>query len=272
MKELRIILQLAKEIGFVKTSVILLIALGIVGGGSFWLGKSNSITNISQVVGAASSETASAYSALADSEIPNKNVCEVKKFSDHEEDWLFNEFKKDGEGYYCPKWNSGFLSPDMWYRNDINADFAKIRFVYEVKNNDSKQIEPASFIFSFGESPRLMRVYIPERNPQLIGSESIVLSSSTDGLVRQDPYELRDPVKENTQAELTVRSVVVKENDVSYLYNLNYISDQSGKSIEDSFSRELQLPIPNLGAATVRFGVGTFKGSCIKPIEYEICK
>lgn len=227
-------------------------------------------TNTSIVLG----NEAAAASAVASLKGAEKD-CISMEFHKSIGEWHLNEYyEPDEDGFYCPKSRSAFSSPDIWYREQVVADFENITFTYETRNSDEDTTTPPSFIFSTGQSPRLARFYVPESEPQVVGFEAIYLQATTSPeLVRiSPPSALKAPILPGTQVELTVRSQVVKGNKVQYTYNLGYISDPSGESVEDVFSYEVLLPTPQPGATKIAIGFGTFKGSCIKPIRYSICE
>lgn len=200
----------------------------------------------------------------------NDDKCTEGKFEEKIDDWEMAQYEKpDKEGFYCPNWWSSFSSPDIWYKNDIPTKFESIDIRYRIK---SKNNTTPSFIFSIGKGQRILRIYIPEKNPQLVGFESF--SMIDNNLERVDPKQLeKGPIKDGPEVNMKVQSIINEGNRATYVFNLKYISDTTDESVETSLRYDVALPDPDPQSqySMQRIGLGTLKGNCIKPVSYKFC-
>lgn len=215
-------------------------------------------------------------------ESPSPQKCISGKFPDNADEWIIQQYNKpDEEGFYCPRLDSEFYSPDIWYRRSIPTKFESIEFRYKVKNTNQKRNPYPSFIFSFGKDPQIFRAYLPlESNPQLFGFEKITIVDSKYSLERESPKTLNKPVREEVENELKIRMIIEIEqgNKVTFYFNPVYISaiEEDAFSVEDKDSISYSFSLPNdpkpgSEFSESRIGFGTFKGSCVKPISYKFC-
>ena len=276
MGDFRIFIDAAKEFGLFKTIFLFILFTIVTSGGSFWYGGKKAQVDIgvqTEQTATTNINVASATGLTGSDFKQGGDMCSEKKFESNTPDWLFNEYNDpDDGGFYCVRKRSNFSSPEIWNRNTIPANFKSVQITFEIKNEDIANEDPPSFIFSLGQIPRLFRFYVPETLPQVIGFEKIDLNatSSKQGLIRTEPKELKDPIKDNTQTELTVRPFIIKDNKAKYIFDVKYISAQTGNTEEETFEYDVKLPFPDASSA-VDFGIGTFEGSCIKPVRYKIC-
>lgn len=201
----------------------------------------------------------------------NSNSCKPKSFD--ENDWLIKYYKPvNDEGFYCPKSGSPFGSPDIWYKEKIPVAFRSLTMNYQVISEKDKSTETPSLIFSLGDSPRILRFYAPHgKNPQIVGFEKVILEDPENKLEFEPPRDLSEPIKYGTPVEISIRSLLRGDNKATLAFQLQYISN-SGKPAKDNFEYNIELPIPNPeGSSIIQFGFGTFKGSCIKPLDYTFC-
>lgn len=198
--------------------------------------------------------------------------CPEKIFEENKDQWILKEYSgPDQDGFYCPKNSSGFPSPDMWLDEPISLGTKSVSVTVESKPQRSNTATTPALILSLGSSPRISRFYLGEVSPQVVGFERLDLNSKTKKLERDVTKELDDPLQAGTQTEITFRPVNVNGNSENFYFDVLYISDQTHKQLSDTFSYDLILPFPKPSETQVRFGIGTFKGSCIKPIKYKIC-
>jgi len=199
----------------------------------------------------------------------NNNKCTEGKFEEKIDDWEITQYAKpDEEGFYCPRSWSSFSSPDIWYKKDIPTKFESIEIKYRIK---SKNSTTPSFIFSIGKGLRILRIYIPEKNPQLVGFENISMTDSN--LERVEPRQLeKGPIKYGPEVNMKVQPIINEGNKATYTFNLKYISDTIGESVETSLRYDVSLPDPEPQSqySVQHIGLGTFKGNCIKPISYQL--
>lgn len=197
--------------------------------------------------------------------------CTEVKFEDNLDDWIIEHYDKpDESGFYCPRGYS-FKSPDIWHEKLIPILFNLIEIKYRSKNKNDKIDNPAAFIFSIGEDPRILRFYITETNPQVIGFEKISIKDPTKELEREDGKELEDPIQYGTEVILRIESVKGAGNEVIFHFNLKYISAVTEGPMDNSFSYSVILPSPDSEKSEVKVSFGTLKGDCIKPVSYKIC-
>ncbi len=202
-----------------------------------------------------------------------KENCDGGIFEDNIDKWIIKYYDNpDEDGFYCPR-SKDFFSPDIWYGCSVPTNFESFKIRYKIKNKKDDVEDPPVFIFSIGENPRILRFYIAERNPEIIGFEKIVIKDSKFDLERVPVKYLDYPIEFNGDIELTVRIIINRENKVTFLFNLNYISEYYNKPTEADFSYEVDLLDPNIESelSNLDFGFGTVRGSCVKPISYKIC-
>ena len=193
-----------------------------------------------------------------------------KNFDDNLLEWEI-PLSSMNDGYYCPNVFSSFLAPEIWYEEQIPVSFKSLTFKYMLKNGNSKN--NPSFIFSLGKSEqRFFRVYLPQKNPQSIGfeyyhSDDAVLSSE---FLKGEA--LRDPIMQNSTIDFTIRSQIKKENTLTYIINVKYLSSVTETPIEDTFSYDVNYYDPDPANALLDFGISTYRGNCIKLLRYKIEK
>lgn len=267
--------QSIKDFGFFKTFILAIVFVAY-SYGMYYLGVRNS-TEISQSqnVSLESPITSQeATSQLTDgkalNESPGIRSCIGGRFEDQLDDWIIEHYDKPTEeGYYCPR-SRRFPTPDIWYVDLIPMSFSSVTLKYELLIDEDSNLDVPTSILSIGEQPRILRIYIPERNPQLVGIETISIEDPGE-LKRHEPIELKDPIQPDTVLELTVRPLVRKGNEITYTFNIKYVSKLSREAAEDSFSVDVSLHDPHPETGSVRVGLGALLDSCIKPISYEFC-
>ena len=205
-------------------------------------------------------------------------LCESGEFTEKliRDNWTIRQYDgPDEDGFYCPRFYSTFSSPDIWYKNSVPTAFDSIRIRYQLKNRDNSTTKPPSFIFSIGDSPRILRFYTPEKGYQIVGFEKIVKEDTGFVLKRQEGGGgvLDEPAEYGSEAELETKLSIIEKNKANVSFNLKYISALSEKSIENGFSYQIDLPFPSPESelSKLKIGFATFKGSCIKPISYKFC-
>jgi len=202
--------------------------------------------------------------------------CVGEVFEDKLKDWKISHYSGiDKSGFYCPRSSSPFPSPDIWYKNQIPKIFDSIEIKYQSKNKDNSINNPSAFIFSLGEDPRILRFYVSEKDFQVVGFEKIMINKAGQPFEREAPGRiLANPIKDGTEISLTIKPVQISGNKIAFSFILNYISDNTGSSMNDTFNYIVDLPDPNPESdySKTEFGFATLKGDCIKPISYKICK
>lgn len=203
--------------------------------------------------------------------------CKDGIFKDDLGNWIIPSSydRVDEEGFYCPRKSSSFLSPDIWYKNLIPTNFESLEIRYKLKNKNNSTTTTPSFIFSIGEKPRILRLYIPEKNNYIVGCERIIATTSGSGfsLVREDIHSLNEPIGWQEDAEAKVRVTINKGNEARFDVNLSYLSALDGKPTEEYFSYNVALsdPKPLSELSKIVIGFATLKGNCVKPISYKFC-
>ncbi len=186
--------------------------------------------------------------------------------------WEVGNYKMlEEEESLCANIFSNFLSPEIWFKNTIPTIFESVKFSYipEVINDNNSPL-----LFLLGKNLKIAKIFIQENNPQLIGFEKVNIDESGFPLEREQPFVLEDPPQVGAKIDLTLRSKVIKENEVEFILNVLYISSVSGKPKEDSFEFKVLLPEANpLGKdSNIEIGVATLKGYCFKPSSFEVCE
>lgn len=209
-------------------------------------------------------------------EVPTEDQvkpCVTGVFEEEYNSWIFNSYSKpDKEGYYCPKVFSNYQTPDIWYKEKLPHDFESFTIKYKLRSKQDDLDTYPPFIFSIGESPRILRFYWPEGNPLLVGFEKINLSNTPFKLEREQPQELLSPIKLETEAKLMVRPSILQDNKMNYVFNLSYISQDDNKE-DGTFTYEVVIPDPDPQSTKISIGFGTTKSDgCLKPISYELCE
>jgi len=171
----------------------------------------------------------------------------------------------------CANTLSNFLSPAIWFKSSISTSFDSIKFSYFPKVINGKN---SPLLLLIGKDPKIAKLYLQENNQQLVGFEKVNIENSEFPLVRQPPMILEDPPQEGVKIDLTLRSKVVKENEVEFTLNIEYISKLTSKPKENVFEFQVDLPEVNpLGKESkIEFGIATLKGMCFKPSNYEVCE
>jgi len=207
-------------------------------------------------------------------ETSKPSSCEERMFEDKLSDWTIKYYNQaDKDGFYCPRVSSPYPSPDIWYKSSILTKFNSLEIRYNLKNKNNSTSTPPTFIFSIGDSPKILRLYIAERNPQIVGFEKIIKEGSTFSTKREAVRTLDDPIEYGTEAELKVRIIISGGNKATFYFNLIYISALDGRSVENSFNYDVDLPFPKPESelSKLKIGFGTFKENCVKPISYKFC-
>lgn len=210
------------------------------------------------------------------SEIP-KITCEGGMFIEKSDKWKTTSFNQpDEDGFYCPRSTKKFLYSNIWYKNPVPTEFDSVELRYKLRNKDNSTSTPPSLILSVSqwEGSDILRLYVPqEKNWQIVGFEKIVKKEDGFSMEWEKPQELDEPIEYGTEAELKMRIRIIEKNKARFDFNLKYISALSGKSIENGFSYEVNLPVPSPESelSKLQIGFGTFQKNCIKPISYKFC-
>lgn len=258
--------NLKEHLGFTKMGAFLVILLV---GGTYYFASAGGNSSSSN-----SQNTNSGVAAVFNGAFPNSetnSVCRASQFEP--KDWTIRYYKTPNDsGFYCPKNNSAFSSPDIWYKESVPLQFKSLTASFQLINENGKSKYAPSLIFSLGDSLRILRFYAPHgKNAQIVGFEKIALEDPDNKLKFEAPRNLSEPMKYGTQIEITVRSLLLGDNHATFAFQLKYIST-SGNDVEDNFNYDVDLPIPNSdNSPAVKFGFGTLEGNCIKPIEYNFC-
>lgn len=208
--------------------------------------------------------------------------CDDGMFAEDLEKWDIKYYDRpDGEGFYCPRSSKDFLYRIIWYESPIATNFQSIELNYQLKNKNINIKDPPSFIFAIEENPGILRFYAPQqKNDQLVGFERIVKdeveedSSDISFLMKwEEGKTLNERMAYRQEAVLKVQTTMAGGNKVIFSFTLNYISAIDGRSAENGFSYEVNLPKPSPGSDLSKFkiGFGTFIGNCVKPISYKFC-
>lgn len=255
-------------------TVLYTLVIGV--GGGFW-GYNMGANTLSNSVEQVNNFTLPGAAALADEsgEVRSdpSELCEYLPFEENRNKWDAKEFSDPNkEGFYCPKFASGFPAPDMWLKDSVSLDVKKIKVVLETRTSDQNASKIPSFVVSLGSSPRIFRLHVPEVEPQVIGFEKKDLNFPKKELVRDTVQKISDPIQDGTETEVVIRPVVVQGNSMNFYFDISYISDISGKVTNDTLTYDVSVPFTQPSESSARFGIGAPKGICIKPIKYAICK
>jgi hypothetical protein len=205
----------------------------------------------------------------------SNTICEEGNFSEKLENWIIpSSYERvDEEGFYCLRRSSNFLSSNIWYKNLIPTKFDSLEIRYKLKNKNNSTDTIPSLIFSIGKDPKILRLYVPEKNNQIIGCEKIIASTTGFLLEREAVKSLNEPIGWQDDTEFKIRNIINKGNEAQFNINLSYLSAIDSKPIEDFINYDVDLPDPNPEStlSKISIGFGTFKGECIKPISYKFC-
>jgi len=208
--------------------------------------------------------------------------CEEGMFAENLDNWTIKYYEKpDKDSFYCPRSSKDFLYRIIWYKNPISTNFESLELNYQLKNKDSKTKDPPSFIFAIEENPDILRFYAPQqKNDQLVGFEKITKdesqSTSSDAgflMKWEEGKTLDERIAYWTEAALKVQVTIIGGNKAVFSFTLNYISAIDGRSAENGFSYEVNLPKPSPESelSKLKIGFGTFIENCVKPISYKFC-
>ncbi|MEK7116971.1 MAG: hypothetical protein AAB837_02300 [Patescibacteria group bacterium] len=202
-------------------------------------------------------------------------TCVEDEFS--ETSWDLKSYTKSDNGFYCTKQSTNFGSPDMWYKNTIPSDFNFIEIRYKAENQDDDNDFLPTFIFSLGDNPRILRFYIAEQDKKVIGFEKNNLATTTDykdNLERESPARtLSYSMKKNVPVDILIKPFLTNSNSASINFNIRYISSENGETKTEDYLYNFQFPDPSPTNknSKIKFGIGTVKGGCVKPISYKVC-
>jgi len=208
--------------------------------------------------------------------------CEEGMFAENLDNWTIKYYESpDKNAFYCPRPSKDFLYRIIWYKNPILTNFKSLELNYQLKNKDINTENPPSFIFAIEENPDILRFYIPQqRNDQLVGFEKITKDenqgTSTDtsfSMKWEEGKTLNERIAYGQEVSLKVQVTIIGGNKAVFSFTLNYISAIDGRSAENGFSYEVNLPKPSPESdlSKLKIGFGTFIGSCVKPISYKFC-
>jgi hypothetical protein len=192
-------------------------------------------------------------------------ACSIKYTDDIKTDWDFKSFSFDKQKGVCANFWSGYQYPDLTYKIPVKQDFELFEISYKITHND-KYDNP--FVISVGNDPKLIKYFIQEKNPQLIGVEMFKLGDKEPD--RPLPDVLKDAPKEGTVIVTSLRSSIKKGNELTFVLNVKYISNATNEPKEDSFSHDVALPEPQPGSKTT-INISVPRSSCFIPISYKVC-
>ncbi len=199
--------------------------------------------------------------------------CVEYKFDDGE--WDLGSYKKpNDEGYYCSRRGSGFPFPHMWNDKMVRGDFKTINVSAQVLNESKNQSRVGPLIISLGNVPPIWRLYAFEQDPRLVGFEQGIYDDKKKETVlsRVEPKALSAPIRYGSQVDISIRPVVSQQNEVAFAFDFSYINADSGDTKNKTLIYDnLKLSTPTLVNTDAQLGIGTSKGTCIKPIRVEVC-
>ena len=278
--------NLIEKHGPIKAIIIVLIIFTIPACFLTWLGTkifySGIINNLSQEI----NNTASMSLILDDKSLSDSRSSGVSKdeyiggnFEDKLEYWEI-DYKhywkeKDKDGFYCPR-SEKYPFPKIWHRDLIPATFKSIEIRYELKNenNDIKTSSP--FVFAIGKDNgnEILRLFIPEEDAWLVGSEKRIKNDSASLLERETPKrKLDEPMQYEGIIEFKINQMGKMLDEFIFDVDLVYKSARTGNSVKKVLRYEnVVSPDPNLDNefSGIDVGFGTRKGYCIKPLSYKI--
>jgi hypothetical protein len=265
-----------KDLGWFKASVFLMVFTVITSGPTAYISYkygSNTITNEQSQLVNVNVNNATAAEDSGGKVAGKQTSCEEEAaFADNTFNWSYVGYTEpDKGGFYCVKESSPYLSPIIWSQYSLTPLFGSMTFEYLVRNSDESAPEAPSFIFALGENPKLSRFIVPEVGQRVVGFQHINIDDLEGEMKRASSTALTEAIKNNTHVRVTVRAQTIKANQISYRYNVNYIAASSGEAIEDVFSYDVTMPFPNPATIATSFGIGTFKGGCLRPVSYQIC-
>ncbi len=169
---------------------------------------------------------------------------------------------------FCP--DEGWEDPVLWLKEDIPAKFIKLMIDFELsKEKEIDTANPHTFITALGKEIPIWKTWSPDDrdNNQIFRlSKNLDLNrkilSPTKSETMNAPVRLGD----NNTFE------IVRKQDTStgaiYHFSHTYTSDKTGTTVSsDPFTENINLP----SAQSIEFGIGTFRGYCVKPTRVEIC-
>lgn len=266
-RELNAVRALIKDIGYAKALiliVLIVVAIFIVGG---WAGsKLTANINLHNYEYPQATVPAAVFSSIP----PIKINEGVKDFENTKSEWIIHNYDAANEdGYLCAQNNQKFPAPEIWFKNSIPLFFTSLKFTYRVAVKNRKAIPP--FIISIGEGDnRIARFSSHELNPRLVGFDRFIVKNSILIPDREKPpSEFSQSVESNAPVEISVRSIPLQGNQAQLLFNVSYISAQTGDTVVDILKYEVKILNPDPLNLRIKIGFGTTVGNCIKLISYE---
>lgn len=226
----------------------------------------------------------------ASTEDKSEQNCVAENFI--ETDWDTSRFNKIENGFWCPK--NSFVDPVMWWQKGIPLSYKSSTLEYEIKKAKTSFGYPPSLILEFAQKkdPQslvynstitpIYKLWVPEgeslqlfrfsKNQDYTGS-----SKNPDDLLKpEEAFTLRSPVKlgGNNTLKIIFLDKIGNSINASFLYT--YIPDFANgldTPISDPISKNIKLPLSNTNSTNEHFyyGLGTYKGNCIRPISFYMC-
>jgi len=215
-----------------------------------------------------------------------KETCKSTNFDQTE--WNTSRYE-ELNGYWCPK--NIFDDPVMWLNKPTTLSFVTFSVEYEIKKGRQDFHKPQSLVLEFAQirdkgkavsDKTVMPVYklwVPEgTNNQLFrfSRNNDYSVESNEPLTVLTPEEANELSSEVANNQIDVFSVDQtrrdgKEQYVNFIYT--YTPTKINKGISDTISKTIKLPTSDAGSSEeiFAFGIGTFKGNCIRPVSYKIC-
>lgn len=272
-----------KENGIFKTVVyfLILVIVFIVPVYFFYSGK---VSNLEQQLSASMSQN-----VVVDNNFDKKSseisIEEYKggdfdKMLDYWEIDFKNHWKKkDENGFYCPE-SDDYPFPKIWYKDLIPSEFKSIEIRYILKyekNNSNNSNQAPTFVFAIGKDKEeeILRLFIPEEDSWLVGSQKRIKKDTMFYLERESPKrKLDEPIQHGEVVVFVINRIASKLDEFTFDVNLNYKSSRTGEPIPPktlrydnvvSFDSDL-----NNEFSGIDVGFGTKNGYCIKPLSYKI--
>ena len=143
-----------------------------------------------------------------------------------------------------------------------------MRFVVqleEVPETTLKSVIELGNVYS--KNYKISRFYLPFDGSESVNFEKYYIEKK--GLDFQpNSGELQLPIQQNSVVKISIETVGISENTLSYDYKVEYIPRNEESSVIKTFHYSVTVPDPSPKELLVDFGLGIFHEGCLSDLEY----
>jgi len=219
--------------------------------------------------------------------LAEQNKCVSKNFD--KDQWNRQRFQEEN-GFWCPK--ESFTDPVMWLQEGFSLEQSSFSIEYEIKKGEKDFGKPPSFVLEYALKKDISKkvsdetitpiykLWTPEGETlQLFRFSKNYDYSNTEVdlnklLTPEEAYTLSSPVKVGNQTDkMTIFLTGKNGNELILNFSYNYTDLILGKGLLDTITKTVKLPVSDVTTTkeVSYYGIGTFKGNCIRPVSYTIC-